>query len=87
MTDKRSQWLDSLKQNVRRSEANWWTAFCLSCLLGLFGMDRFYVGSPILGFLKFFTLGGGGFWWVADVILLGAGRMRDDNGAIIRRPF
>jgi TM2 domain-containing membrane protein YozV len=83
----RSRWLHSLKQNAAWSEMNWWTTLCLSLFLGFFGADRFYVGSPILGVLKLITAGGGGVWWLLDVVLLFANRMRDDNGAIIRRPF
>jgi len=83
----RSQWLHSLKQNAGRSEANWWTAFFLSLFLGFFGADRFYLGSPILGLLKLFTMGGFGLWWLCDLFLLFANKMRDDNGCVVRRPF
>lgn len=87
MTDEKDRWLHSLKQNAVRSGANWWTTFCLSLLLGWLGVDRFYLNSPMLGLLKLFTMGGFGLWWVADVILLCANRMRDDNGCIVHRPF
>jgi TM2 domain-containing membrane protein YozV len=85
--EERGRWLDSLKQNVAWSEMNWWTTFVLSVFLGVFGVDRFYLGSPVLGVFKLITAGGAGFWWLLDVILLCANRMRDDNGAIVRRPF
>jgi len=85
--EERSRWLDSIKRNATRSETNWWTTFCVSLFLGVFGVDRFYGGSPILGVLKLITAGGAGFWWLLDVILLFANKMRDDNGAIVRRPF
>ncbi|HEY5044078.1 MAG TPA: TM2 domain-containing protein [Verrucomicrobiae bacterium] len=87
MSDERSQWLNTLKQNARRSEANWWTALVLSLFLGFFGADRFYLGSPLLGFAKLFTMGGAGLWWLLDVVLLFANQMRDDHGGIVRRPF
>jgi hypothetical protein len=85
--DERSQWLHSLKQNAGRSEANWWKTFFLSFFLGCVGADRFYLGSPYLGCLKLFSFGGGGLWWIADLILLFANKMRDDTDGIVRRPF
>jgi hypothetical protein len=86
-TEERSQWLSSLKQNAEWSESNWWTTLVLSLLFGWCGGDRFYLGSPMLGLTKLATAGGGCVWWVADVILLFNNKMRDDHGAIVRRPF
>jgi TM2 domain-containing membrane protein YozV len=87
MTSENDRWLHSLKENAGRSQANWWTTFFLSFLFGYFGLDRFYLNSPALGLLKLCSGGGLGLWWLADVILLLANRMRDDNGGIVRRPF
>ena len=83
----KDRWLQSLKQSAGQSEANWWTTLILSLLLGWMGADRFYLGSPVLGIIKFVTMGGFIVWWVIDLILLCANRMKDDNGAIVRRPF
>ena len=87
MTSEKEQWLQSLRENAVRSEASWWTTFWLSFWLGYFGADRFYLNSPILGLLKLLTVGGLGLWWLADLILLSANRMHDDNGGVVRRPF
>jgi TM2 domain-containing membrane protein YozV len=87
VTGERDNWLRSLKQNAGRSEANWWMTFLLSLLFGCFGVDRFYLGSPVLGLIKLITLGGLGFWWLLDLILLCLNQMRDSHGGIVRRPF
>lgn len=41
-----------------------------SVFLGFLGLDRFYLGYPTLGLLKFFTCGLGGLWWLVDIILV-----------------
>jgi len=87
MNVERDRWLHSLKENAGRSQANWWTTLLLSFFFGWLGADRFYLSSPVLGLLKLCSGGGLGLWWLADLILLCANRMRDDNGGIVRRPF
>ena len=44
--------------------------YLLSQFLGFLGLDRFYMGYTKKGFIKLFTLGGLGLWWLADQILL-----------------
>lgn len=63
-------WADPECRTRRKSQA---TAFGLSLFLGMFGADQFYLGYHALGFLKLFTLGGGGLWWAIDVIRIGSG--------------
>ena len=87
MSTEQEEWLRSLNRNARQSEANWWTAFCLSLLLGWAGADRFYLNSPVLGILKLISFGGMCLWWFVDLVLLCFNQMRDDNGGIVRRPF
>jgi hypothetical protein len=86
MQDQRRDWIDSLREQRALSTKNWSTALFLSILLGIFGIDRFYVGRTGLGVLKLLTFGGYFFWWVIDVILLLQGRMKDDLGRVVRRP-
>lgn len=53
----------------------------LSLFLGIFGVDRFYLGKIGTGILKLVTLGGAGIWWLIDLIMVLAGATRDVRGA------
>merc|ERR550534_1000435 len=46
------------------------TALLLSVFLGMFGVDRFYLGYPAIGFLKFSTFGFFLIGHLLDVILI-----------------
>ena len=86
MVGEREEWLHALKQQVSVSEKNWWIAVILS-LFGFLGLDRFYLGSPLLGFFKLLSLGGFVFWWLFDFLLLLLGMMKDCDGKVVKRPF
>jgi TM2 domain-containing membrane protein YozV len=79
-------WLDALRESATVSEKNWWVAFSLSLLVGIFGADRFYLGSVGLGFVKLATFGGGLWWWLIDLILLLTGKMKDGEGRFVVPP-
>lgn len=51
-----------------------------SWLLGVFGVDRFYLGKVGTGILKLVTFGGFGVWWLVDLILVLAGAARSKDG-------
>ena len=42
----------------------------LSYLLGLFGVDRMYLGCWVSGFFKLITLGGLGIWYLIDLLMI-----------------
>ena len=52
-------------------EKNQVLAFGCNAWLGGLGIDRFYVGQPILGVIKLLTLGGFGVWILIDFFLIG----------------
>src|SRR5690606_41310461 len=66
------------------SERSHGTAILLSYFLGIFGVDRFYLGQTGLGPLKLLTLGGLGLWWLTDGLLLALGVLRQPDGSKLR---
>lgn len=64
---------------------NWLVAVLLSVFLGTLGIDRFYLGYPVLGILKLITAGGCGVWWLIDLILIATGVVTDANGRPLER--
>jgi hypothetical protein len=58
-------------------------AFILAVVLGVFGAHRFYVGRTRSAVLQLVTFGGLGLWWLADVIIVGTGAFRDDEGRLV----
>lgn len=56
----------------------------LSLFLGIFGIDRFYLGKVGTGILKLVTFGGVGVWALVDLIIILCGGMRDKRGLSLR---
>ena len=81
------EWVRRLTEKAQASDKSWAVAFSLSVGLGLFGADRLYLGYGVLGLLKLLTLGGFGFWWLLDIVLLLLNKFRDAEGGILRGPF
>lgn len=80
-------WIESLRRQSVHDDERSRVAFWLSLSLGVLGADRFYLDRPGLGILKLCTLGGLFYWWIGDIVLLLAGRMRDGNRQLVAKPF
>jgi hypothetical protein len=59
---------------IKFSGYRYTSALVLSLFLGVLGADMFYLGYTFVGFMKLFTLGGFGMWFLLDLILLLAGK-------------
>lgn len=57
------------------------TTLLYSILLGLAGIDRFYLGHVGAAVGKLLTLGGAGLWWIIDIILLLTGHLTPEDGS------
>lgn len=71
---------DSKKSNDNTDDKKFITVWLLALIVGVFGVDRFYLGKIGTGILKLITIGGLGVWWLIDLILILANRTKDKNG-------
>ncbi|MFZ9088310.1 MAG: TM2 domain-containing protein [Pontimonas sp.] len=62
------------------SKREWLIALLLSIFVGVFGIDRFYLGKVGTGVLKLLTFGGFTIWAIIDIILIALKRLDDKSG-------
>ena len=67
-------------EKVQQSDKSFLVTWLLSLLLGVLGVDRFYLGKTGSGVAKLLTFGGLGIWALIDLILVLANRTRDKQG-------
>jgi hypothetical protein len=60
------------------------TTAIISWLVGIFGIDRFYLGYTGLGVAKLLTCGGLGIWAIIDLILIILRKVPDSDGRPLR---
>lgn len=52
-------------------KSKFWLSIISTLCLGLFGVDRCFMGQTVLGVIKGLTLGGLGFWFALDGLVIG----------------
>jgi len=62
-------------------------ACLLSLFFGVFGVDRFYLGYPVIGLIKLCTFGMLGIGALADVLLILLQRVGPSDGSDLIMPF
>ncbi len=61
-------------------------SYTVLLITGLFCLDKFYLGRPLLGLIKILSLGGLMMWWIIDLMIIISGNSIDrDGNRVIRQ--
>lgn len=66
--------------STQSSDKSYVVAWVYAMFFGLFGADRFYLGKPVQGILKFLTFGGLGAWQLFNLVSILAGYEKGPDG-------
>jgi len=78
------QWFPAKEVPGLYSDKELVTTAIISWLVGIFGVDRFYLGYTGLGVAKLLTLGGCGIWAIIDLVLIILRKVPDAQGRPLR---
>lgn len=82
--DNSQQWFAAKEVPGLYSDKELVTTAIISWLVGVFGVDRFYLGYTGLGVAKLLTFGGCGVWAIIDLILIILRKVPDAQGRPLR---
>ncbi len=78
------QWFPAKEVPGLYSDKELMTTAIISWLVGIFGVDRFYLGYTGLGVAKLLTFGGCGIWAIIDLVLIILRKVPDAQGRPLR---
>ncbi len=80
-----TRWERQNEKLVKKGKApnagkSWGTALILSIFLGVFAIDRFYLGYKWQSWVKLLTAGGAGIWYLVDIFMIGGKSLKPKDG-------